>query len=334
MARIRIYKKSILANIVNIFGYACMCAGIALVVEGEMLGGIFGTLFGVLLQFVASNINDNKAFRQWWKTIKAEEQRIVNSVSFAVEVYNMNPCSRTLNEIKKLNEDAAEHIKANLANGQKQRENNTAAYVLIGIFIIAITGLAIFGFNQNKIADSNREMLYGTWLMEVSESEDVRIAVLERLDFDEVEISLVKHIPMTSVANLIFAEDQFYLGLSESKTKVNLERYFSEVFDTLYQHREKIGELYGVDMLALSQEGFQSLYAQMYGKEKYSEMIDDFSRVFSDASQEEYGTYEIKADELVLDGQKDKGSVGYKIGDGKLVLIYENGTEEYVREIQ
>lgn len=67
---------------------------------------------GFGLSWLADSISENKKFATWKK--KVEEKGYVadiqSDISFAIEIYNTNPCTKTLEYIRTLNPQAAEFI--------------------------------------------------------------------------------------------------------------------------------------------------------------------------------------------------------------------------------
>ena len=80
MARIRIYTNSVLASIISLLGYGLVIVGIALLVSGEVTGGIVMLIIGILLAVWAAGISEKKQFKQWRKDLQAKglEPRIAS----------------------------------------------------------------------------------------------------------------------------------------------------------------------------------------------------------------------------------------------------------------
>lgn len=112
MARIRIYKNSILANVVNFAGYFVMLMGLLLLFEAEILLGIVVILVGIGIMVVAGEIARKANFRKWWKELEKNGlmPMIRSDRSFAVQVYQKNPVKETLEKIRQMNPAAAAYI--------------------------------------------------------------------------------------------------------------------------------------------------------------------------------------------------------------------------------
>ena len=117
MARITIYKNSILANIVNLCGYGIALSGIAALFEGVVVPGIVFIAIGVALIVWAANISENKVFRRWKKDVQAKglEPLIRSNNQVALQIYNTYPCKNTLKYIQTLNPAAAQIIASQIA---------------------------------------------------------------------------------------------------------------------------------------------------------------------------------------------------------------------------
>ena len=122
MARITIYKNSVLATLVGIFGYIFIIAGLALAFTEEILGGIILALIGVGFSIWAPAISRNKQFKTWKKRI--EEGGLVpalpSSTQTAIQIYNPFPNKKTLEYIRSLNPSAAQQI-SELIAAQKSK---------------------------------------------------------------------------------------------------------------------------------------------------------------------------------------------------------------------
>lgn len=117
MARITLYKNSILASLVSIFGYCFMLGGIAIAFDCEILGGIVMFLMGIGLAALASVISSRAQFRQWIKKLKKDGiiDRARQDVTLAIRIFDANPTKQTLRYIRELNPTAAEQIDRHLA---------------------------------------------------------------------------------------------------------------------------------------------------------------------------------------------------------------------------
>lgn len=114
MARIPVYKNSILASLCSMLGAGCVMIGIAigLTGEAEIIESVYVIIVGGLFLFLAAIISKNKQFRVWKKKIERGGlvPIIQNDVSSAVQVYQTFPCKKSLKYIRSLNPQAADVI--------------------------------------------------------------------------------------------------------------------------------------------------------------------------------------------------------------------------------
>lgn len=112
------YKNSFLASAVSIIGSALGISGIKAIVGGHFAPGITLVIAAVPLLILGRYISNRKSFNTWWKVVADAglEPQIAQSYSVALRVYRKNPCKRTLKKIAKLNPDAAEAIRQQLAD--------------------------------------------------------------------------------------------------------------------------------------------------------------------------------------------------------------------------
>lgn len=112
MARVTVYKNSVVASILSVCGYVAAIAGIIAAFSGSVVAGIISVLAGIGLVFWAAAISQNKQFKIWKNKIEASglAGRIKADVNTAVMVYNSNPDKKTLAYISQLNPTAGSLI--------------------------------------------------------------------------------------------------------------------------------------------------------------------------------------------------------------------------------
>lgn len=115
MARITIYKNSLLASACSLAGYGCVVGGVLAVFNGEIAGGIAIAAVGFGLAVLASAISEAKRFWSWKRQIKKKglEPTIRSSTQAAIQVYNTYPCDRAMKYIAELNPAAGNYIRQN-----------------------------------------------------------------------------------------------------------------------------------------------------------------------------------------------------------------------------
>ncbi len=109
MARFSVYQKSVGATLCSLLGAGLIVKGVTLViVEKSIVAGIIIVVIGVGLQFAASAINERVEFKALKKQIQMRglEMEIVNSVPFALQVYQSMPTKAMQHYIGMLNQQA------------------------------------------------------------------------------------------------------------------------------------------------------------------------------------------------------------------------------------
>ncbi len=114
--RVRIYKHSILATFLSMFGTGFSLGGIFILFNLEA-GGIVILIIGICFMWWAESVNDKKTFTLWRKRLEENhiDQLITTSIADSVQVYNANPGKRTLEYIQGLNPQAAAYIRDQLS---------------------------------------------------------------------------------------------------------------------------------------------------------------------------------------------------------------------------
>lgn len=121
MARIQIYKNSILATLMSIFGYGVILMGGMLLLDKTYIEGVIMLILGVALKVWADSVSENKRLKVLKKDLEARGlvPEIRASVRTAIEVYNMLPSKKMLAYIRTLNPEAADNIAQQLAAKKK-----------------------------------------------------------------------------------------------------------------------------------------------------------------------------------------------------------------------
>lgn len=117
MARITIYKNSILATLLSFLSYFAVVMGIMLAFDSEILGGIAIVAVGIGIMALAAWVNSRATFRKWIKKLTKDGviERAKSDTNLAVQIYKANPSKQTLDYIWKINVMAADYIERNLA---------------------------------------------------------------------------------------------------------------------------------------------------------------------------------------------------------------------------
>ena len=115
MARITVYKNSILASLCSLMGYGLLVGGVMVVFSGDIFAGIALAAMGLGLAFLAALISEAKRFWSWKRQIKKKglEDAIRSSTQVAIQVYNTYPCDKAMKYIASLNPTAGRYISQN-----------------------------------------------------------------------------------------------------------------------------------------------------------------------------------------------------------------------------
>lgn len=119
--RVKVYKKSPLATVVNMIGTLMLLLGVGSVMgllSGSYEIGWFAIFLpiGIICKIYAPKINEKKVFELWFKELKEKgiEQQLSSSLEVALAVFNANPHKRTLEYITMHNYQAGELIRKKL----------------------------------------------------------------------------------------------------------------------------------------------------------------------------------------------------------------------------
>lgn len=177
--------------------------------------------------------------------------------------------------------------------------------------------------------------LAGTWQMVAQDSEEQALVLLEAIDLYEEEIALVDTNSLQYVWIYEFdTEGNFRQADDIDATKDCVRKFYEGVFQAMYDGRANLGELYGEDFSAMSQDEFQMYYASIYGYESYAALIDQFvenAYRYDEWTDYRNGTFTFDGDKLeIIDGGEEYW-LGYKIEGNTLTLSYNDGDEVYTK---
>lgn len=188
--------------------------------------------------------------------------------------------------------------------------------------------------NQEKI-----EALSGTWSLTADDSEEQALALLENIDLYEEEIALVDLTTLDYVKIVTFDTNLNYsFGFDVEATKACVHSYYAEVFDTLYEKRTSLNDVYGLEFDAVSYDEFLLFYAELYGFTSFDSLLTYITDIAYDydALQEpmETGTYTISGSKIMctITGESQAESLGYSINGTTLTLTYIDAVEVYTKD--
>ena len=124
MARIPIYRHSILASLLNIIAAMMMMGGLAAAFGGEILAGIVLFVLGMGVTLLGSMLAEHTKYRAIIRNIKKNglEDQLRNDLPAIFKVYNACPGREILRYIESLNPEAAKIIREQLAAQKKQKK--------------------------------------------------------------------------------------------------------------------------------------------------------------------------------------------------------------------
>lgn len=117
MARIPIYRHSILASLLSIVAYLMMLGGVATAFGGSILGGIVLFVLGMGVTMLGSFVGERTKCRAIIRQIKKKglERQLRSDIQACAQAYNLCPGNGMLRYIRSVNPQAADFIGAQLA---------------------------------------------------------------------------------------------------------------------------------------------------------------------------------------------------------------------------
>ena len=223
----------------------------------------------------------------------------------------------------------------------------------VSILVALVVGLIISIVNESNMGPKIDE-LSGTW--QTTRSSEIQwFDVLEQFDFYEEEIQIIKDSKPSYISVLggkfgysvkyseliIFTQDRTYtFKLSETGTKELVQSELTDIFQTLYDNKEKLSTLYDIDFTDLTQDEFNNFYALIYDYASFDEMIENFAsnltKALANGYEFEEGTYKIKGDKIMCieSGKGREEAIGYTIDGDVLNLQFKaeigTGTTELI----
>ena len=179
--------------------------------------------------------------------------------------------------------------------------------------------------------------LAGTWVTEYPAGEDAAVSLLENNDFYEEEIALIDTTTLHYAEQLTFNTDKTYsISVPAEQLQENVRAFFEGAFDALYEGRASLSEVYGVDLDSASQAEFQQFYAEVYGQQDFSSLLDllaSESFAYDEFTDLETGTFKIRGNTLDFTDNSDENSgyTDYELVDDLLTIHYVEGAYVYTR---
>ena len=177
--------------------------------------------------------------------------------------------------------------------------------------------------------------LAGTWQMVADDTEEQALVLLEGIDLYEEELAVVDKTTLQYVWIYEFdTAGNFRQADDIEATKECVRAFYAGVFEDLYENRDGLGELYGEDFAAMDQAAFQQFYAELYGKDTYEALLDQFvenAYKWDEWTDYRNGTFTFDGDRLEIEDGAESYWLEYKIEGDTLTITYSDGDEVYTR---
>lgn len=205
------------------------------------------------------------------------------------------------------------------------------------LLVLAVAMLACMTAGCESTQDKI-DALAGSWTMVTDDTESQALILLENIDFYEEEIALVDMTALDYVKRVEFTTGMTYRFVVDADgTKTCVREFFEGVFNSLYENRAALNEVYGMEFDPMTREQFEQFYADLYEYADFTAMLDEFAGNAYDyeAFDEplETGTYTIVGDQIMctMTGDSRAESLGYGISGDRLTLTYSNDVEVYTK---
>ena len=177
--------------------------------------------------------------------------------------------------------------------------------------------------------------LAGTWQMVADDTEEQALVLLEGIDLYEEEIAVVDKTTLKYVWIYEFdTEGNFRQADDIEATKEYVREFYAGVFEDLYENRADLGALYGEDFASMDQTAFQLFYANLYGKDTYEALLDQFvenAYKWDEWTDYRNGTFTFDGDRLEVEDGAESYWLAYKIEGNTLTITYSDGDEVYTK---
>lgn len=203
------------------------------------------------------------------------------------------------------------------------------------ITVAIVLGVRAIVSNVNNKVDEIKDKKYsanieGSWESYDENTTDTKTKLLKNIDLTDEEIEIVKYIKSYCVSKYDFNEDGTYSEYYDrDKTFDEADKFFDEVFETLYENRSKINDYYmqkfNLNLNNMTLTEFLDAMAKLYDVENYNELPQHLikSAYKEDAYQEvKNGTYTVDENRITFGNNT---YVTYNMpDDNTLVLNYTN----------
>lgn len=213
--------------------------------------------------------------------------------------------------------------------------------LLSTILLVAVAGVVRFGITE--LVDGAFEAgavkkLAGTYMMEDPISAETAEKILTNHDFYPEEIACADLDSLFIPKYVEYHSDKTYTFYYDAEAyRSNVEAFLRNTFDSMYENRASITELYNVNLESMSKADFLAYYASLYSQNSFDDLVSvitngcwDYEAVANDV---EVGTYSVQDNKIIftVQGSTLKEHVTYKLSGDSLTMTYSNDVETYTR---
>jgi len=183
------------------------------------------------------------------------------------------------------------------------------------------------------------EEVAGTWVTVKADTAEEATSLLEIIDVYEEEMALADLNTLEYVKVFCVMENgSYYFGYDVEGTKACVRDFYDGYFNNLYEGRTTLNEVYSLTFDEMSKEEFLQCYAEIYGRDDYTQLLDSLAEnAYNYESLEEpfeTGTFKISGYDLMctVTGTNVEEALGVKVEEGVLTLTYADGVETYTKK--
>lgn len=182
-----------------------------------------------------------------------------------------------------------------------------------------------------------RSELAGDWAMTTEVDPHTAIQMMRNMSLCNEELSLVVT-PLYTVEYIQFQKGGSFSCYRDPETEKQCVREFYDcVFDSLYEGREYLCDVYQTDFSESSKKDFIRFYTDLYSVPDYAALIEKFADAAYDYStfgQLYGGSYTVKDGVITLDATDNAydGNATYTVEENVLTLVCEDTTYVYTKK--
>lgn len=181
------------------------------------------------------------------------------------------------------------------------------------------------------------EELCGVWVMPYEEDAETAKNLLESMEFYPEEMELIDTTGLELVMTVEFTQDKTYCYTYDlDACKANIRAFYEDAVITVYNSRSSLTDLYGYEIINMTEEEFKQFYAELFSMENYDALLDYFVENCLDYSMItnfDTGTFRLSGSKIICTatGSTQEEEMSYSISGDTLTLVYVDGKEVYTR---